>query len=69
MIAFGWTPVDLSILQARSVSTDIKATLINVSTQAGESLRVLTIVSEDGSRVKWLCHRYVEQATRLMVVQ
>lgn len=31
-----------------------------MSTQAGESLRVLITVSEDVSRDKWLCHRYVE---------
>ncbi len=30
-----------------------------MSTPAGGSPRVLTTVSEDDSRVKWLCHRYV----------
>jgi hypothetical protein len=33
----------------------------NVWTQAGESLRVSTTESEDDSRVKWLCLRYVER--------
>jgi hypothetical protein len=34
----------------------------NVLTLAGESPRALTIVSEDDSRVKWSCHRYVRFA-------
>jgi hypothetical protein len=34
----------------------------NASTPAGESPRVLTTVSEDDSRAKWLCHRYVGSA-------
>lgn len=51
--------VDDWILQARSVSTDIRAIPTNVSTPAGESLRVLITVSEDALRDKWLCHLYV----------
>jgi hypothetical protein len=58
---FGRIGVDRYNLQAQSVSTDIRAIPTNVSTPAGESRRVLTTVSEDGSRVKWLCHRYVER--------
>lgn len=56
---FGLSGVNRSMLQARSASIDIRATLTNVSPLAGESPRVLTTVSEDGSRDRWLCHRYV----------
>jgi hypothetical protein len=56
---FGWTGVDI-LIQAPSVSTDIRVTPSNVSTHHGESPRVLTTVSEDDSRVPLLCHRYVE---------
>jgi len=53
------TIADIEIVQASSVSTDIKVIPTNVSMPAGESPRVLIIVSEDVSRAKWLCHRYV----------
>jgi hypothetical protein len=45
----------------------MEQTPTNVSTPAGESLRVLTTVSDDDSRVKWLCHRYVGSAVEIGV--
>lgn len=47
------------VLQARSASIVIRATDSNVSTRAGGSPRVLTIESEEDSRVRLQCHRYV----------